>query len=422
MSDKMLFNILSTIFFILAILHTFSVSLINKQAKKYKEGTFKENFFHLFGEVEIVFGFWSAVFILFSISLINFEFTNQYLNSRNFTEALFVFVVMTICTTKPIIFFSESLLIKLSKYTPFDPKISTFYSLFFIAPLLGSFITEPAAMSICATLILPKYFTKNHSEKFKYALLALLFLNVSIGGSLTPFAAPPILMVAKKWKWNWNYMLNHFATPTILATFINSSVIFIFFKKEILKTNLIKQNQNHSSPLIISIIHFIFLTLIVGLSHYPILFLGLFLFFIGFVTATKEFQNALNLKGPLLVAFFIAGLIVIGGPQEWWLNKIINSFNSIKLFFGSIFFTAITDNAALTYLGSLIPNLESQSKLVLVKGSIIGGGLTIIANSPNPLGFGILKTAFENETLSSIKLFYYSIPLTIITILIFYYL
>ena len=57
------------------------------------------------------------------------------------------------------------------------------------------------------------------------------------------------------------------------------------------------------------------------------------------------------------------------------------------LFFGAAALTAITDNAALTYLGSLVEDISDQSKYSLVAGAVAGGGLTVIANAPNPAGF-----------------------------------
>lgn len=420
MSPERIFELASTLLFAFAIVHTFLTGYLTKQAHRFREGSVAENFLHLFGEVEIVFGFWSAVLVVFGIVFIDFSFINNYLNSRNFTEPLFVFVIMAVCSTRPIVKFAERILVKFSVIMPIDPNISIYFTLLCISPLLGSFITEPAAMTISAFLILPRYFTKAHSSRFKYATVALLFLNISIGGTLTPYAAPPVLMVAQKWGWDLSFMMTHFAPKTILATFLNTLLMIFLFKKEIVKGELNPTTtDNRKVPLLVVFVHLLFLLAVVLTAHYPILFIGLFLFFIGFFRATHEYQSHLSLREPLLVGFFLAGLIVLGGPQQWWLEPIISSLNKYQLYFGSIGLTAFTDNAALTYLGSLVPTLDFDSKLALVKGSVVGGGLTLIANAPNPAGYGILRNSFEDGAFSPLRLLMWSMPITFMTMLIF---
>lgn len=420
MGSEELFQKLSTILFFAALIHTFLTGKITKLAHRFREGSIAENIFHLFGEVEIVFGFWSAILVVATILALDFSFITNYLNTRNFTEAMFVFVIMAVCSTKPILKISEKSLLTIGKWIPINKNLSTYFVILFFGPLLGSFITEPAAMTICAYLLLPRYFTSHHSIKLKYATIALLFVNISLGGTLTPFAAPPVLMVASKWGWDMQFMLTHFAPKTILALLMNTVFILFVFNKEISKRIDIKiQKSVMEIPWQVSLLHLLFLGLVVATAHYPVLFVGIFLFFIGFLRATKEFQTPLQLREPLLVGFFLAGLIVLGGPQNWWLEPIISKLNSVQLFFGSIGLTAFTDNAALTYLGALIPDLSEASKLALVKGSVIGGGLTLIANAPNPAGFGILRNAFAVEGFAPLKLFIWACPITLVAAIIF---
>ena len=48
------------------------------------------------------------------------------------------------------------------------------------------------------------------SDKHNCATLGVLFVNISIGGTLTPVAAPPVLMVADIWNWDLRPMLLNF--------------------------------------------------------------------------------------------------------------------------------------------------------------------------------------------------------------------
>jgi len=122
--------------------------------------------------------------------------------------------------------------------------------------------------------------------------------------------------------------------------------------------------------------------------------MGLFLFFIGFTIAYERYQNPLIIKEALLVAFFLAGLVVLGGIQGWWITPVLLSMDSSAVYYGATGLTALTDNAALTYLGSLVEGLSDEFKLALVSGAITGGGLTVIANAPNPAGVSILRKHF----------------------------
>jgi hypothetical protein len=132
-----------------------------------------------------------------------------------------------------------------------------------------------------------------------------------------------------------------------------------------------------------------------------VLFLGLFLFFLGYTQAYARFQSPLILKEGLLVGFFLAGLVVLGGMQQWWLQPIVESLAPTALFFGALGLTAVTDNAALTYLGSLIVGISDPAKYMLVAGAVAGGGLTVIANAPNPAGVALLRAGFDNQSIGA---------------------
>ena len=123
--------------------------------------------------------------------------------------------------------------------------------------------------------------------------------------------------------------------------------------------------------------------------------------FLGFAQAYERYQTPLILKEALLVGFFLAGLVVLGGLQQWWLQPIVSSLQPTALFFGALGLTAITDNAALTYLGSLIDGMSDVAKYMLVAGAVAGGGLTVIANAPNPAGIALLKQGFNDESIGA---------------------
>lgn len=411
-------EILSTVFFLLAILHTFLVSKFEKIAHRYPKNSITHNFWHLISEVEAVFGLWAFFFILFLFFSSGRRETISYLESLNFNEPLFVFVIMCMAATRPIILLAEKVILASSRLLPFSERMSFYAATLIVGPLLGSFITEPAAMTVTALILLNTLYSETMSLRFKYATLGLLFVNVSIGGTLTHFAAPPVLMVAHKWNWDTLYMLEHFGYKSILAIIASTALVCFVFRKEL--KGVVRKKDWPESTLIPRawkmLAHALMLGLVVYFSHHPVIFIGVFLMFLGFVSITEIYQDQLKLKQSLLVGVFLAGLVVLGSLQAWWLRPLLAHMSDTVLFFGATSLTAITDNAALTYLGSLA-DLSELSKYSLVAGSVAGGGLTVIANAPNPVGFGILRESFGHEGINPMRLFQWALIPTVIGIL-----
>jgi Na+/H+ antiporter NhaD/arsenite permease-like protein len=234
----------------------------------------------------------------------------------------------------------------------------------------------------------------------------VLFVNVSIGGTLTHFAAPPVLMVASKWNWDMAFMFQHFGWRAAGAGGVSTIIVAALFWRELGRVE-VERDAGGRTPVWLTALHVMFLALVVAFAHHPSVFFGVFVLFLGLVTATGDYQDALKLREGLLVGLFLAGLVVLGSLQAYWLKPLIQGLSGNALFYGATGLTAITDNAALTYLGSLVEGLSEELKYALVAGAVAGGGLTVIANAPNPAGVGILQDAkvFGGEGISPLGLF-----------------
>ncbi len=411
----------ASIIFGLAVLHTFLVSKFAKIAHHYPKGSMGENFFHFMAEVEAVFGLWAIPFILIILSVEGVHGSVAYLESLDFTEPGFVFVIMAMAGTRPVIKLAEKIIVLISNVIPLPKKMSFYLTTMVMGPLLSSFITEPAAMTVTAIILLKNFYSKGDmSKKFMYATIGLLFVNVSIGGTLSHFAAPPVLMVASKWGWGLGHMFTNFGYKAAISCLISALCFTFIFKKDLAGDFSLRADNTEKMlpPWWVTFIHVIFLGLVVLSAHHMVVFMGLLLFFLGFTTVTKEFQDEVQVKSSLMVGFFLAGLIVLGTPQKWWLQPLITSLSDQVLYFGATGLTAITDNAALTYLGSLV-ELTDSAKYFLVAGAVTGGGLTVIANAPNPAGFGILKDSFGEDGITPAGLFMGALFPTFIAILCF---
>jgi len=334
---------IGAILFLIAIVHTFSTKYFEHLAHVHKRFS---GILHLLGEVEVVFGFWAMVLVLFIFSIEGGTTAVNYVDTRNFTEPMFVFVIMVIAATRPILELSKKIVLLLSSLIPFKKEFVIYFLLLSFVPLLGSFITEPAAMTLAALLLSQNYFGSKVSHRFKYATLGVLFVNISIGGTLTPYAAPPILMVSNTWNWDIWYMLENFGWRAGIGVLSNALIITFLFKDDLEKI-VFKDSTKSNIPFLVILIHLFFLINVVYFAHHPSVFMGIFLFFIGFTSAYKSYQNPLIIKEALLVAFFLAGLVVLGGIQGWWITPVLLSMDSSAVYYGATALTALTDNAAL---------------------------------------------------------------------------
>jgi hypothetical protein len=391
------------VLFVLALLHTFATPLFEVLAHRNPRHA---GLFHLLGEVEVVFGFWAGVLMVAMALVEGGDAAADYAESRHFAEPLFVFVVMVVAASRPVLDAVRGLLGLLARLAPARPEVAQAWLGLALVPLAGSLITEPAAMTLAALTLAPTVFRRDMPEWLKYAALGVLFVNVSIGGTLSAYAAPPVLMVADAWNWNSVYMLEHFGWRALVAVLVNASVVTL-----LLRAHLPSQTTSGAGagaragvPPLVTLIHLAFLAAVVLLAHHPVLFLGLFMLFLGFTQAYPRYQDPLILKEGLLVGFFLAGLVVLGGMQQWWLQPVVSNLGPTALFFGALGLTAITDNAALTYLGSLIAGLSEHEKYMLVAGAVGGGGLTVIANAPNPAGAALLRQGFADESIRTFGL------------------
>jgi hypothetical protein len=393
-------QIIAAAAFAVALIHIFAARQFERLSHRFPRHA---GLFHLLGEVEVVFGFW-AIVLVFALALAASPAEAlAYAESRQYTEPLFVFVIMVIAGSRPILEAVLAAARVLAERLPLPTSLANAWIGLAIVPLLGSLVTEPAAMTIAALMLAPLIFRPGLSEPVKYFALGVLFVNVSIGGTLSSFAAPPVLMVAATWGWTSAFMLSTFGWKAAIAVLVNATMATV-----VLRPHLGAQGRAQAAasprepiPWQVTFVHFAFLAGIVLLAHHPVAFLGLFLMFLGFTQAYERHQDPLIIKEALLVSFFLAGLVVLGGLQEWWLRPILSGLSPGALLWGATGLTAVADNAALTYLGSLIEGMSDEAKYSLMAGAVAGGGLTVIANAPNPAGVALLRRGFADESIGA---------------------
>jgi hypothetical protein len=441
------FNGVATGIFALAILHTFTASHFaawahhlqhRHDARQAALGrpplpSLAAETMHFFGEVEVVFGLWAIVLLAAIAAYAGWDVARHYVNeSVNYTEPLFVVVIMALASTRPVIVFAEGAMRHVARLGGKTPA-AWWLSILTVGPLLGSFVTEPAAMTIGALLLARQFYDLEPGPRLKYATLGLLFVNVSIGGTLTHFAAPPVLMVARVWDWDTAFMIGHFGWRAVLAIAVSNGLYWWLFRAELAglaarapagDLDTPDEEFRHGGHPLLPVptwligVHLLFMAWTVVNAHYPALFVGGFLIFLGMARATAAYQSRIALKAPLLVGFFLAGLVIHGGLQGWWIAPVLASLSEEPLFVVATILTAFNDNALITYLATLVPDLSESLKIAVVEGAVTGGGLTVIANAPNPAGQSLLARFFDNGV-SPVRLLLAAAPPTLVAIVIF---
>jgi len=227
--------------------------------------------------------------------------------------------------------------------------------------------------------------------------------------------------VAGPWNWNTAFMFRHFGWIVVAGMILANGGYYLVFRRALARLQpdpevafvVPADAGGVPIPAWVTVVHLLFMAAFVWWAHFPVFLIGVFLFFLAFFEVTVEYQSELHLRSPILVGFFLAGLVIHGGLQQWWIEPVLRRLNEVPLMLGAIGLTSFNDNAAITYLSSLVPDLTDGMKFAVVAGAITGGGLTVIANAPNPAGQSILKSFFP-KGISPLGLFLGALPATIV--------
>lgn len=279
--------------------------------------------FDFLGEPEVVFGLWTVP-LFFTIELFYDRATaTAYINDGvNFTEAVFVVVIMTIASTRPILELAESAMRQLARLGGESP-LAWWMVLLTVGSALGSFITEPAAMTICASLLARKVDAFKPSKPLAHSTLGILIATLGY---------------------------------------------YFYFRRELRglgRAALLQEPEESSElpiPVWVTVGHVLFMFSTVANAHHPKQLIFTMLFFLAFVEVTEDFQRNFSLRPAVLVGFFLAGLVIHGGLQQWWIAPVLGGLDELPLALGATALTAFNDNAAVTYLCTLVPSMTEGMK------------------------------------------------------------
>lgn len=426
------FSIFTLCIFLTAICHTLLAnhftSLSQKVAlthqKKGKGGvSLLSEVLHFLGEVEVIFGLWVIPLLIGVTFFYGFDDVITYLGARTYVEPLFIVVIMSLCSTRPIVAIAEKGLLGIARLFRGGAK-AEWLVILTISPILGSIITEVAAMAIAALLLKEHIYRHNPSRKLAYGTLGLLFVNLSVGAILTNFAAPPALTLARCWKWELGDFFSLFGWRILFGIGLVNLLYFLFLRRDLEALNAPVHRSSISGeakiPIWVSASHLAFLLWTIAMSAYPPLFLGGYFLFLGFYQATRHHQWKLNLRSPLLVGLFLAGLEIHGGFQGWWIEPLLGDIGFGPLLLSSTFISAFNENTLVAHLACLLEKLPLSLKYAMASGLVAGGGLTVIAHAPNPVGQALLAPHFP-KGVSPWHLFLSALGATLVFLAIFFF-
>ncbi|MCB1181652.1 MAG: hypothetical protein KDK55_06510 [Chlamydiia bacterium] len=412
------FEFTSTILFVLAVLHTFLTPTFFEFYKKlsikaeegrpnWKKYHFLSELMNLFSEIEVVFGMWLIPLIIAFGLMMGWTKAFVYFSSFDYTDPLYIMVIFVVVGSRPIFYFAEKILEWVARLGGDRPG-AWWWTILTIGPLLGALLKEPGAMALSSLLLVNKFYLYRPSRQFAYATLGLLFVNVSVGGMLTPFSSRALFVVAKEWGWGTGKMFAIFGWKAVLGVLISNLVYYLIFRQEFKRKYPPRlgahQSQKTVPPPWLILVHLLFLAIIALTGEYAPIFIGIFILFLGLCKATSFYQTNLHLKSSLLVGFFFASLLIFGDLQSWWVKYLLDIQGLINLMGRSALLSAFVDNATVIYISTRISLNGQAIHYAIVAGAMAAGGLTIVANAPNLIGYTILRSSFYGK-ISFLRLF-----------------
>ena len=422
------FQLFSTLIFALSIVHVFFTPTIFKAAlalqkkQKHHEWQVTIETLLLLSEIELVFGLWLiplfggyALFYSWSESL-------GYLTSRDYTEALYMVVIVLIVSASPLITFGEKVLEKIARLGK-DSPTSWWWVILCLGPLSSMLLKEPGAMALLAVLLGRKFYHFRPSNAFKYVTLALLFLNVALSGLLSSFSSRSLYLLTSKRELSTYYMLRTFGWKALLGILLITSVAYLVFRKEFRKfpgrVPALERGERKKVPLWVTLGHLLFAASVAYVGNQGPLLVLLGLCFLGFYKITAIYQHTHVIKQAFFVGFFFAALLILGELQGWWIREIFPHLEALGTEVATLILSAFIDNAVVIYLVPDIFSLTDPRFYAAVVGSIAAGGLTVIANVPNPIGYTLLSPYFKRK-ISGIGLFTAALIPTLLIFLLFW--
>ncbi|WP_348663117.1 putative Na+/H+ antiporter [Chlamydia vaughanii] len=423
----------AAILFFCSILHTFLTPWLYSQCQlcqhkkmifpeRWKKYLWLSEFYRLVSRVELVFVLWAAPLFLWFLYSEGYKVTMGYFNSRNYVFSLFIVIMLILLESRPIVYFSERIFSNIAKIGRQSPRC-WWWTLMIACPLSSIFLKETGAMIIAATLLARNFYKFSPSPRFAYATMGLLFSNISIGGLTSGLSSRALFIILPSVRWGNSFILKYFCWKSIIAMLISTTIYYLIFRKEFDNFPKVVTNpsmMNERVPKWIICVHIILVGSVIFARSIPLLMAAILIFYLGFQKFTIFYQHSIRTAKVCFVGLFYAGLVIFGELQEWWVLEIMHRMSDFGYLITSYTLSIFLDNALVNYLVHNLPVATDCFLYLVIAGCMSAGGLTIISNMPNIVGYLIIRPTFPSSSVSLGWLFLSALGPSIISLMTFW--
>lgn len=421
--------------FFCAIIHIFLTPWLGRLHRLYQHkkmmfpGRWKQYLllsecFGFLNKIELVFIVWAVPLFVIFVCCEGYRVAMAYFNSRNYVSSLFIMIMLIFLESRPIECLSERIFSNIAKLGYQSPKC-WWWTIMLFAPLSTFFLKETGAMIIGATLLAKHFYRFYPSSRFGYATLGLLFSNISIGGLLTAFSSRALFIILPSVKWGNEIVIKHFCWKAVLSMLISTTIYYFVFKKEFHsfpRSVVNKAVVEDDIPYWVILVHIVLVGLLISTNTIPLFMMAILIFYLGFQRFTIFYQHSINISKTCCVGLFYAGLVIFGELQEWWVLELMHRMSDFGYMLTSYGLSIFLDNALVNYLVHNLPVATDCYLYLVITGCMSAGGLTIISNMPNIVGYLIIKPAFQVPSFSMWRLFISAAVPSVLALLVFWFL
>lgn len=414
------FQIFSTIFFCIAIVHVFICDKFQKKARSLHGKERKSSRFSLFeflGNTTLIFGLWLIPILILMLFLEGPSQTLNLIQSIDYVEPFAYFVLITLATVRPVLQLFDSLVDSVSKV--FHNKLILWWlTVLVLSALLTGCFSEIAVMTLTAQFLATRFFPLHPSKSLTYFTFSSLLLVIAVGTTIVPINFSFFFKTFDSDLTRFK-IFTLFGWKTLVALLGVLSFGLLFYRKEFDKLQRQKKKVTRKSAAITAR-HFLYLFLILiasfGKENPYILMMVIATVVILHKAAFKIVgqEGKLSLYLPLLIAFFTTTLEFHASLQKWWVEPLLTNIRGFPSFGLPYLLTGLNEHVPLAALKTTLIQVSEQVKFLSYLGVLAGGALTFIAKSSNIVAKKLLKTHFSGQVISPFMHLAYALPLTFI--------
>lgn len=419
-----LFSTLCLVFFVAAISHALLSDRFLIFAHRYetsvdKSGSglsFAASFYFFVGNITCIFGLWLIPLLVYLAYHNGIDSAFSLFHESEPNEAVFNFVMVAIAMTRPMRYLFANVLRYFSSL--FQNQLMFWWlGSFFLTILLSGLISEIAAMTLQCALLSHFFYNLKPGKSLSYFTLSVLLVCGAFGNTVIPFNLNEMFNFRTDWGWSGWDVFYYFGWKSFLSLAVAACMGAVWFRKEfaLLQASFDQEMEKVSRhPINYRLIFYLVLLVLASLSKQSLY--AMFAFLVAVIFLHKrhfmsEEEGELNLRDPLLIAFFTYTLEIYASLQSWWVLPMLEGIEGWSLYFATLFLTGLNENVPIQAASGVLQQTSEMIKFLFYLGLAAGGGITFFANSSNILAKEKLNSFFEYRAISPIRQMFTALPI-----------